>query len=404
MDGYRLATGKAVDDVIDDIASDIDRAVNRRLLTSYTDNMTRAVQGVFPDTGYGSRYHDIAHRLEANAARFAAYKAYHATEQVKRQLTSPGTPDECRQRARGALRAFNRYQAAEYNTAVARCRTARQWIGFDDATHRELFPHLRWLPSRSATPREQHMPYYNRVWAKDDPFWTQNQPGNLWNCKCDWEETADDIDHDGVTVTPPPPSLAGNPAITGEIFTDKAIYFSANGNEHVCRGILEAGEVGFFRKGKIGEVDILSHILHEPGEISGNMEVLSLFCKHNAGIKQVKLLPNVIKDDAHLRPQFYPGGKLPRGANKNADAVIEWANGEKWVVDFKCMQGDGGKLKDRLISAYEQADYSIIKIKGYIKDERAIIETAERFMKTHNKFKGILIYNSIDKVLFQFVK
>lgn len=246
MDGYRLATGKAVDDVIDDIASDIDRAVNRRLLTSYTDNMTRAVQGVFPDTGYGSRYHDIAHRLEANAARFAAYKAYHATEQVKRQLTSPGTPDECRQRARGALRAFNRYQAAEYNTAVARCRTARQWIGFDDTTHRELFPHLRWLPSRSATPREQHMPYYNRVWAKDDPFWTQNQPGNLWNCKCDWEETADDIDHDGVTVTPPPPSLAGNPAITGEIFTDKAAYIANAGKK--SEGIVERANCSFLQK------------------------------------------------------------------------------------------------------------------------------------------------------------
>ncbi len=51
---------------------------------------------------------------------------------------------------------------------------------------------------------------------------------------------------------------------------------------------------------------------------------------------------------------------LPRGANNNADAVLEWADGGKWVVDFKYMQGNGGKLKERLYDAYEQADYAVV--------------------------------------------
>lgn len=87
-----------------------------------------------------------------------------------------------------------------------------------------LFPNLRWLPSRSATPREQHMLFYNRVWAKDDPFWAQNSPGNLWNCKCDWEETADPTT-DGNPETPVRhDGLEGNPAHTGEVFTDNCAY------------------------------------------------------------------------------------------------------------------------------------------------------------------------------------
>ena len=401
---FPLADGEMFGRIIGEIADDFDAAVNKRLLDIYAGNLLGGVRGVFGDTGYGSRYFGLANRLEANAARFAAYKAYHATEQVKRQLTARVSKEEALKRAEGALRAFNRYQAAEYNTAVARCRTAKQWIDFNREGHAVIFPNIRWLPSRSAERRPQHVPYYNRVWAKTDPFWLENQPGNEWNCKCDWEETADDVDHDGVKVTPPPAGLSGNPGITGEIFSEKSIYFTANGHDRVGRGILELGEGGFFGKGKIDAAEVLSHVLHEPGEIAGNMEVATLFCRHNKGVRRIKLLPNVVKEDAGLRPRFYPKGMTPRGANKNADAVIEWDNGDKWVVDFKCMQGNGAKLKERLCDAYEQADYAVVKICGEIKEVQKVIEVAERFMKGHNQFKGLIVYDKSDREIFRIIK
>ena len=97
-----------------------------------------------------------------------------------------------------------------------------------------LFPNIRWLPSRSATPREQHMPFYNRVWAKTDPFWNSNQPGNLWNCKCDWEETDDPVTADNPEGLKPARGLEGNPAETGQIFTDECTYIKkANGHSDV---------------------------------------------------------------------------------------------------------------------------------------------------------------------------
>lgn len=136
-----------------------------------------------------------------------------------------GSPEAFDRMARAVLNTFNRYQAAEYNTAVARARTAKQWQDFSQGDNMFLFPNLRWLPSRSANPREQHMPFYNRVWAKNDPFWNSNQPGNLWNCKCDWEETDDPVTGDNPEGLKPAKGLEGNPAETGQIFTDQCTYF-----------------------------------------------------------------------------------------------------------------------------------------------------------------------------------
>ena len=177
---YTLASKAAEQAIIDDILGS-DRAVNAALYQTYANNLRRAIDRVFAqDDGSG-----LSDRLRANVSRFAAYKAYHATRLARQAAAEPdGDP-------RRVLHTFNRYQAAEYNTTVSRSRTAKQWGEFADADHMRLFPNLRWLPSRSATPREEHVRFYNRVWAKTDPFWQQNQPGNLWNCKCDWEETDD---------------------------------------------------------------------------------------------------------------------------------------------------------------------------------------------------------------------
>jgi uncharacterized protein with gpF-like domain len=65
------------------------------------------------------------------------------------------------------------------------------------------------------------------VLPKTHPFWQTNQPGNLWNCKCGWEETFEKPSAKMPPTVPPARGLEGNPAETGEIFTDKASYFMA---------------------------------------------------------------------------------------------------------------------------------------------------------------------------------
>ena len=200
------------------------------LFDAYSDNLRKAVSGVLRSPLAGDKYFDLQQKLELNVSRFAAAKAYQVTQAIDRLRADANgvlrPDDEFRALARATLNAFNRYQAAEYNTAVARTRTAKQWVDFNGDAHKNsLLPNIMWLPSRSAVRREEHEAFYHKVWAKTDPFWLQNQPGNLWNCKCDWIETdepATGAPHD----IKPAKGLAGNPGKTGKVFSDDAGYLT----------------------------------------------------------------------------------------------------------------------------------------------------------------------------------
>lgn len=161
---------------------------------------------------------ELAARFNANLSRFAAYKAHEATSRI-RQAEDPGA-------ARATLRRYNTYQAAEYNTAVTRARTAKQWEKFSSDNNVRLFPNIRWIPSRSANPREAHRRFWNRIWPKDDPFWNENTPGSLWNCKCDWEQTSKPATDGNPSARIAHKGLTGNPAKTGQIFTDSHPYIA----------------------------------------------------------------------------------------------------------------------------------------------------------------------------------
>ena len=190
----------------------------------YSGNLRKAINTVFHDNvGAG-----LAPALKANVSRFAAHKAYHATQIARRERVDKTTGEIFPQdkTAKATLAQFQAWQQAEYNTTVARARTAKQWELYNEPDRLRLFPNIKWLPSGSAEQRPEHQAFYNRIWAKDDPFWATNTPGTLWNCKCGMQETDDDVtDNDNVKISKPPLGLEGNPGITGEIFTEKASYF-----------------------------------------------------------------------------------------------------------------------------------------------------------------------------------
>ncbi len=191
--------------------------VSKLLYQHYADGLRKAVDYVKVGDNLSDRWH-------ANIDRFAAYKAYHITQELReaerRYAGDPELRDAVQQ---SIVRKYNRYQAAEEQTARHRARAGKQWERFHEPNRLRLFPNIQWLPSRSATPREEHIPFYHRIWPKDDPFWDHNQPGALWNCKCDWVE----VKNKPTDTTPEgeepksvsPKGLDGNPAKTGELFT-----------------------------------------------------------------------------------------------------------------------------------------------------------------------------------------
>ncbi len=221
---YNLSKKELYEKVLEDLKNGVAADINGDLFEAYENNLRKAVDGVFKG---GEEYSDITLQLQANVSRFAAYKAYQATKEL-----NGIEADEIDSRGKAILNKYNRWQAAEYNTAMSRARTARQYHDFtSDPISNELYPNLKWLPSRSATPREAHMLFWNRVWAKNDPFWNENTPGSLWNCKCDWEETDEPVTNGNPGGNVSARGLEGNPAKTGEIFTDECPYVKNSDRE-----------------------------------------------------------------------------------------------------------------------------------------------------------------------------
>ena len=220
----------------DDVLADTDLPVSPQLYEHYGKALRRSVDVTFTqDNGSG-----LSDRLRANASWFAAHKSAYVMQALRDVQLDPTIPDDQKPDAlRAMLRLFDRWTDAEVNTATARARTAKQFEEFMQPDNARLFPNLRWIASRSADPRASHKKFYDRVWAKNDPFWKTNAPGTEWNCKCDIEETDDPVtDNSGVPNHIPPRGLEGNPAETGQLFTENASYVrGTKGNKAVAEAI-----------------------------------------------------------------------------------------------------------------------------------------------------------------------
>ncbi|MDR0559911.1 MAG: phage head morphogenesis protein, partial [Prevotellaceae bacterium] len=381
------------------------QGINALLLEQYSKNLRKAVAGVMDSANFGDQYFALQQQFQANVSQFAAHKAWCAAQQIEAaRFDKDGNPrsDEAWQRqATAILDRFDAYQNAEFNTATARARTAKQWTDFNEKENKILFPNLRWLPSRSADPRPEHAKFYGLTLPKDHPFWRTNQPGNLYNCKCDWEETFDSADSVAPQNDSAAVGLEGNPAETKEIFTRNAAWFkfSQNRENEYEKNILELKNDGFYPK-EVRNIPVNVSILHNTGEVAGNLEVLHSYLNGKNDIAKISLLPNISEKNMSMKKDFYPEGQLPRNIKKNADALIEFKNGKQIVADFKAMQGNGVNLRRRLKDSYEQADRAIIKIKG-TPDVREITETADSFMNQHFRFKELLIYDSRETLIYE---
>lgn len=191
------------------------------LFETWNVHYKRAISGVFKDES------EYKYHFEANAAKMAAYKASKAKEILMDCLKEK--PEKYIANARAVLRKFNGWQRTEYNTIVSRCRTAKQWEKFKEKKDNDPYPNLKWLPTRSAYPRDEHQKLVGLTLPKNHPFWKENQPGNLWGCKCDWIETdepmnAKSLDVNNVKIQAK--GLEGNPGEIRRAFTDSHPYFT----------------------------------------------------------------------------------------------------------------------------------------------------------------------------------
>ena len=118
------------------------------------------------------------------------------------------------------------WMRTEYDTAVIRAHQAADWQQFQ--AEKDVLPNLKWMPSTSANPGADHMPFWGTVLPVDHPFWDLHRPGDRWNCKCsltNTDEKTTPVPGSPANGNDPQQGLDENPGKTGATFSQKHPYF-----------------------------------------------------------------------------------------------------------------------------------------------------------------------------------
>lgn len=174
---------------------------------------------------------DFIDALRHSGAVFAAFKVHRAQNDMARLLLdSDGVLKPFEQWSREvtpiASHQMGPWLRTEYDTAVLRASRAADWRQFE--REKDVLPNLRWMPSTSVKPGEDHRRFWGTVRPIDDPFWDAHRPGDRWNCKCSLSST-DDPATPAPAASPsdnPQPGLENNPGKDPRLFSDKHPYIS----------------------------------------------------------------------------------------------------------------------------------------------------------------------------------
>lgn len=331
----------------------IDTAVNKIMSTGYTEDVNsdlfnlyfkdyqKAIDQVFP-AGVNP---DLAMKFKLNAATFAAHKSYQLTSLILQA-------DRDKKTAYHHAAMHNRYHQAEATTITARARTARQWERFKSEAH--LFPNLTWIRTRSASPRELHLGYVGITLPMNHPFWESNQPGNLWNCKCDWKTTDAPASAEPGKIIPPAKGLEGNPYESGELITRKHPYFK-NAPERINQNtLLQLPDNLAFQEVETIWGSYFEHILVEQEqEYPINTRIAEALVKN--GMKDFSLLPKIHEREVSLRLRYY-GSKY---CEKNKTRCPDAKSGND-LLEFKISNGKRRSITDRISEAARKSNIVIL--------------------------------------------
>jgi hypothetical protein len=186
--------------------------------------LTNAVDVGFGKVAYKKANPEFITQLKQSGAWFAGQKTYQQQKDLAALLVSSDGKTkrpwkEFEKAASGIVENYNeRWLRVEYNTAIRSARVVSQWAEWQANEH--LYPNLKYLPSRAATPREEHKPYYGVVRPIDDDFWVKHLPPSAYNCLCGVEPTDEAVTDVPEAGPKPTPGLDNNPAVSGELFNN----------------------------------------------------------------------------------------------------------------------------------------------------------------------------------------
>lgn len=318
----------------------------QEMFDTYNENLHKAISNPDPE---------VEKMLKNNVTRLAAAKANYITQQLSDAKKTASNREEYDRMAQGIINMANSTQAAEYNTAVHRNRIVKQWSQFEK--DKRLLPNIEWLHTRSASPREIHLAYVGRIWPMNDPFWKDNHPGCVYNCKCDWKNTdSPATDNSGVNPVPASPGLEGNPFYTGEIYSEKHPYFDRVDKHIPDLGVLQnTDEIVYLNKTTENGKAFKEHYLcgFEPETIE-NRKIVNALLKEDAAM-DIKLLPQIHASEAELRVRYYGKQYAETHPTKCPDCMADGVAFEFKTTGLK-------RFSDNILKASRQSDIAVIKL------------------------------------------
>lgn len=192
--------------------------------------MDKAVKNAFRNVPPSDPDADFIEALRRNNAVFSAFKVHRAQNDMARLLLD----------SNGNLKPFEQWVSevmpiashqcrtwlkTEYDTAVIRAHQAADWRQF--IREKDILPNLKWGPSTSITPGEDHRIFWGVVRPVDDDFWSHHRPGDRWNCKCTLSSTDEPATRVPGEVPPsstPQKGLENNPGKDAKLFSDSHPY------------------------------------------------------------------------------------------------------------------------------------------------------------------------------------
>jgi hypothetical protein len=178
---------------------------------------------------YGKPNYDLAQQLRESAAMFSAAKSEQQSKELAALTVRPDGKirewEEFQTLANQVVEDYNQHWLkTEYNTGIKAARSAIEWRKFQEDA--DLYPNLEYMPSKAATPSEEHKVFWHIIKPLGDPFWIKRYPPSRYNCQC-WVQQTDDEPKGTVTEDEEPtPGLDNNPGLTGKLFSDNHPYIA----------------------------------------------------------------------------------------------------------------------------------------------------------------------------------
>lgn len=254
--------------------------------------------------------------LKESIAQFSAFKETAFRKDLEELLTKEGKLTPKKEFLKEAYKVSGDYNSrwleTEYHETIAGANMAAKMKDYE--LNIDLYPNLKLVSVRDKRVRPEHKALDGTIRPFNDPFWDTHTPPLDWGCRCDLEQTDEDVTEvkGGVQMKI---EFQNNPAKTGKIFGGSAYENRLNESEKkqiksstkrwLNDQIYNLPREDQFQllfqstKGKL-----LEHInITKGNDYDELVEIGKLLSKSN---KRVELMPEIYKDEVNFRSIIFP--------------------------------------------------------------------------------------------------